>query len=285
MSTDKYDYTRGGGGPDKDRKRRSRSDELGFGGFVLSPLRATMRTFIKTLRKRPRTVLYPYEDTDTPEFWGEGHYWRGMHEVDWSRCIGCGLCSRVCPTQCITMEDVAEEEAGDFFLRSQNDEKKKKVDRPGVDIGRCSFCGYCEEVCPVEAWHMTNNFELANHDRDALRVGAKALKAKKGKGKPKPNNKLGQVPVYVFDKCKGCQVCIRNCSVQMIELVDMGRDEKNKPVRKVMFHYEKCIGCGACVSSCKFGAIYMECVDSPENDPRVMDFLKKKDETLPEKKD
>lgn len=282
MSADKYDYTRGGGGPTKDKRKR-RADELGFGGYVLSPLRATIRTLFKGLKGRPRTVMYPWEDTDTPEFWGKGHYWRGMHEVDWSRCIGCGLCSRVCPTQCITMEAIPEEEAGDFFLRSKMDEKKKKVDRPAVDIGRCSFCGYCEEVCPVDAWHMTNKFELANHERDALRVDAKSLKKKKkGKGKPKPKNRVEEVPIYSFEKCKGCQICIRNCSVQIIDLVDMGRDEKNKPLRKVIFEYEKCIGCGACVSVCKFGALYMECVEGPENDPRILDFLKKKKEEVVE---
>lgn len=272
---DAEDYKRGGG---EGRKGHRRSDDLGFGGYVLSPMLATIKTFLRGLRKRPRTVLYPYEDTDTPEFWeGKGHYWRGMHEVDWSRCIGCGLCSRVCPNQCITMEAVPEEEAGTFLMRSKQDEKKKKVDRPAVDIGRCSFCGNCEEVCPVDAWHMTNDFELANKDRDKLRVDARSLKAKKkGKGKPRFVNRVKERPVYVFDKCKGCQACIRNCSVQVIELVDMGRDEKNKPVRRMYFRYDDCVGCGACVAVCKFKCLYMEKEEMAGNDPRVLDFMRTK---------
>jgi NADH-quinone oxidoreductase subunit I len=268
------DYRRGGG---EGRKGKRRSDDLGFGGYVLSPMLATIKTFFRGLRGRPRTVLYPYEDTDTPEFWGKGHYWRGMHEVDWSRCIGCGLCSRVCPTQCIVMEDIPEGEAGVFYLRSKQDEKKQRVQRPSVDIGRCSFCGNCEEICPVKAWHMTNDFELANKDRDALKVDARALKVKKERGRPKRTvNRIGERPVYIFDNCKGCQACIRNCSVQAVDLVDMGRDENNKPLRRVFFHYEDCIGCGACVEDCKFKALHMDRADRAGNDKRVLDFMAKK---------
>jgi NADH-quinone oxidoreductase subunit I len=272
---DMEDYKRGGG---EGRRNKRRSDDLGFGGYVLSPLLATMKTFLRGLRGRPRTVLYPYEDTDTPEFWkGKGHYWRGMHEIDWSRCIGCGLCSRVCPTECITMEDVPQEEAGDFYLRSKQDEKKNRVQRPAVDIGRCSFCGNCEEVCPVSAWHMTNRFELANKDREALRFDARSLKAKKEKGKPKKaRNVVDERPVYIFDKCKGCQACIRNCSVQAVELVDMGRDENNKPLKRIFFNYENCIGCGACAKDCKFKALHMDRSDKAENDKRVIEFRNKK---------
>jgi formate hydrogenlyase subunit 6/NADH:ubiquinone oxidoreductase subunit I len=64
----------------------------------------------------------------------------------------------------------------------------------------------------------------------------------------------------------------------------MGRNEKNKPVRRVLFHYDDCIGCGACVSVCKFKCLYMEREDKAKNDERVLDFLEKKKAGLIEEK-
>lgn len=45
------------------------------------------------------------------------------------RCIGCGHCAAVCPTNCIAMEDSF----------------------PLIDRNRCNGCGRCVEECPVTA--------------------------------------------------------------------------------------------------------------------------------------
>jgi NADH-quinone oxidoreductase subunit I len=34
-----------------------------------------------------------------------------------------------------------------------------------IDGTRCIFCGYCEEICPVNAIRMGRNYEYIGHER------------------------------------------------------------------------------------------------------------------------
>ena len=113
--------------------------------MITRPLLICLRYLLRGLRRRPATVLYPFEKIRLP------YQWRGLHRLDDERCTGCGSCSRACPNLCIEMVQVAE---------------RKK--RPSIDIGRCLFCGYCVDVCPFGAMHMTGNYELAVFSREEL---------------------------------------------------------------------------------------------------------------------
>ena len=67
------------------------------------------------------------------------------------KCVACGLCARVCPSQCITVE-------GD------EDEKSRRYPKIyELDAFRCIFCGFCEEACPVRAIKLRDTFELATY--------------------------------------------------------------------------------------------------------------------------
>ncbi|WP_218082984.1 NIL domain-containing protein [Anthocerotibacter panamensis] len=53
--------------------------------------------------------------------------------IDWDRCVHCGLCTGVCPTQALTLDPQT------FQLQFQR--------------SKCIVCEQCVPTCPVEAIH------------------------------------------------------------------------------------------------------------------------------------
>lgn len=103
---------------------------------------------IAELPKRKVTIQYPEVKPQWPE------RYRGIHEFVPDLCIVCYQCSRVCPTDCIS-------------LTGQRDENKKmRIDTFDVNFEICILCDLCCEVCPTEAIKMTGTFELAAYTRD-----------------------------------------------------------------------------------------------------------------------
>ncbi len=63
--------------------------------------------------------------------------WRTFKpKTDLDKCIGCGLCSRICPEGCIKMQ-------------SKNGKLK-----PKTDYNFCKGCGLCAAECPVKCIKM-----------------------------------------------------------------------------------------------------------------------------------
>jgi formate hydrogenlyase subunit 6/NADH:ubiquinone oxidoreductase subunit I len=91
---------------------------------------------LQALFSRPITEPYPRQKADlSPNF-------RGclalVQDTDGLvLCTACGLCTKTCPSKCLTVERSAD--------------VKRKPGSFRYDISRCSFCGMCVEVCPVSA--------------------------------------------------------------------------------------------------------------------------------------
>jgi NADH-quinone oxidoreductase subunit I len=46
--------------------------------------------------------------------------------------------------------------------------KRKKMTSYTVDLGRCMFCGLCEDACSTDALELTQDFEIALYSREGL---------------------------------------------------------------------------------------------------------------------
>jgi glutamate synthase (NADPH/NADH) small chain len=99
----------------------------------------------KYLTKKPVTIELS-DIFDKPREAADRY--RGFHTNDWDKCIGCGTCSRVCPTDAIVMTEFSE----------LPDEEGSKPERPVIDYGRCSFCGLCVDICTTNSLGMTKEY-------------------------------------------------------------------------------------------------------------------------------
>jgi NADH-quinone oxidoreductase subunit I len=105
------------------------------------------------------TVQYPEEKLITPEEFRCIPflvYDEGPDGEQLIRCTSCGICSKVCPPQCI------------WIMRSSDPETGRPIPEPTeffIDIDICMNCGLCAEYCPFDAIKMDHDFELASYDR------------------------------------------------------------------------------------------------------------------------
>jgi NADH-quinone oxidoreductase subunit I/NAD(P)H-quinone oxidoreductase subunit I len=206
-----------------------------YTGFVVKPMLRTMRTFVKSLiLGRPNTVLYPYQKLDLPQVY------RGLHTLDFKKCIGCGNCVIICPNDCMWLEKIDDPELG-------------KIERPGVDIGRCLFCGFCAEVCPTAALHMTTEFELANHERNKLRFSPKDIRDDKFADTFKEERSRRSLPYLNMEKCTSCEKCGEECPEMCIAIVPVEGTGRKRPE----INFAKCTSCGKCAVVCPEKALEM----------------------------
>jgi len=76
------------------------------------------------------------------------------------KCIACGSCERNCPNQTISITK--------RMVELPDGKKKQKLDKYMYDLGSCTFCGLCVQVCPTNAIRFSNDFEQAVFTREKL---------------------------------------------------------------------------------------------------------------------
>ena len=105
-----------------------------------------IREVLRSVLKRPVTEKYPARPAPMP-----GKF-RGKLKFDASKCIGCKMCMRDCPTGAITIRKVGE--------------KQFEAD---IDLGKCIYCAQCVDSCMKKALEITGEFELAQLNRETLK--------------------------------------------------------------------------------------------------------------------
>lgn len=110
-----------------------------------------VKQVLQSLFKKPATLNYPVEKPEAPE------RYRGKIKFDPSKCTGCKLCMKDCPSNAIDIKKVGEKE---FEL--------------SIDLAKCIYCGQCSYSCARHAIELTKEFELAQLNNDKLKVTFRA---------------------------------------------------------------------------------------------------------------
>jgi NADH-quinone oxidoreductase chain I len=97
------------------------------------------------------TIQYPKERRPiAPGFRGQ-HALAKHPTIGKAKCVGCGLCATICPSQCIKIV-----------------REKGKVEKYEIEVLRCIYCAFCVEACPYGAIVLTENYEYSDYSREAL---------------------------------------------------------------------------------------------------------------------
>ncbi len=133
---------------------------------MIIPLLKGLWLTLKRFFSKPITVQYPEEKRPPAKRWRGIEYFE-KDEQGRIKCVACGLCMIVCPSQCIYIETAEDEEGRRYPLTYE------------LDAARCVYCGFCEEACPVNAIFMGKTYEWTEEKRDPLVMDTDKLLAQK----------------------------------------------------------------------------------------------------------
>ncbi|MDE5817238.1 MAG: NADH-quinone oxidoreductase subunit NuoI [Helicobacter sp.] len=120
-----------------------------FNGELLVGLWLTFKQLIS----KTHTTRYPLEKLPLGPRYRAIHQLMRLLESGNERCIGCGLCEKICISNCIRMHTHYGEDG------------RKKVASYTINFGRCIFCGFCAEVCPELAIVHGGRYENGSEQR------------------------------------------------------------------------------------------------------------------------
>lgn len=104
-------------------------------------------------KNNTHTLMYPMEKMELSPRYRGIHVLMRLLESGSERCIGCGLCEKICVSNCISMDTCLGKDG------------RKKVLNYSINFGRCVYCGLCADVCPEIAIVHGGEYEFASEQR------------------------------------------------------------------------------------------------------------------------
>jgi 4Fe-4S ferredoxin len=170
---------------------------------------------------------------------------RGILEMDYvninqDKCVLCGLCSFACPFNAI-----------DFKINGVNSKTLKEYPKwnygTNIDKDNCIFCGRCEIYCP----------------RGAIYVKRELPKLE--------DLVIGEIVTNV-DKCINCHICEEMCPAEAITIeTDDNINSKKFTATNIKIDKSKCVYCKICHKVCPENALKIICTTCMEQEsiPKV----------------
>ena len=114
-------------------------------------------TFRNQDPKQVYTEQYPLERPAVAERYRGAPRLNVNPDTNETMCIACDLCALACPEHLIVVGSERNEKT-----------RRKELTHFTYDLSRCMFCGLCEDACPTDALELTQDFEMAQYNREGL---------------------------------------------------------------------------------------------------------------------
>jgi len=129
-----------------------------IGWLFFTDLWAGLGLTLRYMFSKTITHRYPDHEKWVPYSRHRGHHFIKTNDEGDVNCVGCELCSKICPCDCITVVPYEDE---------KGNRRPKVFD---INLARCLYCGLCEDACPADAIKLGQQYEIATTRTDALVV-------------------------------------------------------------------------------------------------------------------
>lgn len=180
-----------------------------------------------------RAFEKPYTNKKPLETRPGADRYRGFHQNDMEKCIGCGSCEEICQNAAIDLVPVEgiKTRHGDSGLR------------PQIDYGRCCWCALCVDICPTSSLGMSNQYVWTDSDPEVFRF----VPGASGKSWDKDEKGYSRAPGYDLLEAERVEMPMLSFEESRKSFVEMVQGYSEEQARK---EADRCVACGICVATC-----------------------------------